>query len=87
VLGSIFTVAALSRIPLGIQYAATGKFADVTRTLDMQWAMYLPSIYFFLAYDAYHSTVEANRLFKIEQTQYLKQRYQNPNFPMPIQER
>jgi len=31
--------------------------------------------------------VEHNRLFEIEQAQFLKQQYQSPEFPMPIRER
>ena len=87
VLGAIITVTALSRIPISIQYTATGDFAKAIHTLNMQWAMYLPSMYVFFAYDAYDSVIEQNRLFCIEQAQFLKQYYQSAEFPMPIQER
>lgn len=86
ILGSTLAIVALSNIPLGIQYSLTGEFARVVRTLDMQWAMYLPSMYFFFGYDAYVSAIESNQLFELEQAQFLKQQYQNPEFPMPIQE-
>lgn len=86
VLGATIAVTALSRIPMSFQYAAVGEVAGVIRTLDMQWAMYLPSMYVFFAYDAYDSVVEQNKLFELEQAQFLKKHYQNKEFPMPIRE-
>ena len=86
ILGATLTVTAISRIPLSIHYLAVGDFPSVLRPLDMQWAMYLPSMYTFFVYDAYGSVVEQNKLFEIEQAQFLKQHYQSAEFPMPMQE-
>lgn len=86
VLGATLSVTAFSRIPMCIHFAAVGDVAGVIRTLDMQWAMYLPSMYAFFVYDAYNSVVEQNKLFELELSQYLKQHYQSPEFPMPMQE-
>lgn len=86
ILTATLVVATLSRIPMSIHDFAAGDFASVIRTLDMQWAMYLPSMYTFFVYDAYGSVVAQNKLFELEQAQYLKQHYQSPEFPMPMQE-
>ncbi len=52
----------------------------------MQWTLYLSSIYSLIFYDAYVSCVENNKLFDKEQSKYLRQNYQNPNFEMPIKD-
>jgi TM2 domain-containing membrane protein YozV len=64
----------------GIYYLFLGDIPKSTEMLNIQWLMYLPSIYFFTIFDAYTSTVEANKLFEIEQRDFLKQRYQRQGF-------
>jgi hypothetical protein len=66
------------------QFSALGEFEQVKLILDPEWIIFLPSIYGFAAYDAYVNTIEYNRLFEKEQAGFLKQKYQNPAFPMPV---
>jgi TM2 domain-containing membrane protein YozV len=81
-----YTIAIMyfSHIPLAIHCTFVGDFAQAKTVLDMQWTLYIPSIYAFIFYDAYVSCVEFNKLFEEEQSKYLRQKYQNPNFEMPI---
>lgn len=74
----------ISHVPQAIHYTLIGDFTQAKSVLDMQWTLYLPSIYCFIFYDAYVSCVEFNKLFHKEQSKYLKQNYQNPDFEMPI---
>ncbi|GAA3322419.1 hypothetical protein GCM10020331_042240 [Ectobacillus funiculus] len=56
-----------------------GEFAQAKQIINMQWAMYLPSIYVFIVYDSYVSAVEYNKLFeKKELSNYLRRNYQKP---------
>jgi hypothetical protein len=77
----------LSHIPQAIHYTFIGEFERAKRILDMQWTLYLPSMYSFFLYDAYNSAVEYNKLFEKEQSKFLRLKYQSPNFRMPIQDR
>ncbi|MCD1259787.1 hypothetical protein B5M42_013175 [Paenibacillus athensensis] len=69
-----------SHVLTGIQYLFMGDIATSTASMDAQWLMYLPSFYFFTAYDAYTNTIENNKLFEQEQRRYLKWCYQPPHF-------
>ena len=62
----------------------TGAFSLSKVTVDMQWLMYLPSIYGFVLHDAYVSAVEYNKLFEKVQSRFLRDHYQRPNFKMPL---
>lgn len=73
-----------SHLMLGIQYTMTGRFAQSTQVLDMQWLLYLPSIYIFIIYDGYTACVEYNKLFEKEQKKFLKDRYQHRLFKFPV---
>jgi hypothetical protein len=66
-----------------IQFTGLGLFEQAKAVVDPQWLIYLPSILGFACYDAYSNTLSFNRLFEKEQTFFLKQKYQNPNFQMP----
>jgi hypothetical protein len=81
-----YTVAIIyfSHLPVAIHYTLIGDFIQANQVIDMQWLLYLPSIYCFIFYDAYVSAVEQNKLFEMEQSKFLRTRYQNPNFEMPI---
>ncbi|WP_373229800.1 hypothetical protein [Cohnella sp.] len=85
-LGYTLAIMYCSHIPQAINYTFIGHFAQAKKVLDMQWALYLPSLYAFIFYDAYVSCVEYNKLFDKEQSKFLRQNYQNPNFEMPIKE-
>lgn len=53
-----------------------GDFQSVNKVLNAQWLLFLPSLYLFAIYDAYTNVVENNKLFEIEQRQFLIKHYQ-----------
>jgi hypothetical protein len=67
-----------SHILTAIQFTFMGDFAQATEVLEAEWALFLPSIYCFAAYESYVLTVEYNKLFKKEQTQFLRKHYHHP---------
>ncbi|WP_199615422.1 hypothetical protein [Paenibacillus alkalitolerans] len=81
-----YTIAIMyfSRLPVAAHYSLIGDFMQSKTTVDMQWLLYLPSIYCFIFYDAYTSAIELNKLFEKEQSKYLRERYQDPHFEMPV---
>lgn len=78
------TVIYFSHALEAFQFTMTGNFARAKSVLDMQWLMFLPSIYGFTIYDSYMWAVEDNKLFEKEQSRWLKGRYQSPDFKMPV---
>lgn len=74
-----------SNAPLAIFYTLIGQFEAARLVIDMQWFMYIPSIYCFVLYDAYVSAVELNILFEKEQSEFLQTNHQPAGFPMPVQ--
>lgn len=66
-----------------VHHTFMGNFEQAKAILDPQWTLNIPSIYFFIIYDAYINTVESNKLFDWEQAKFLKRNYQNPSFQMP----
>lgn len=66
-----------------VHHTFMGNFQLARAVLDPQWALNIPSIYFFTSYDAYINTVESNKLFEWEQSKFLKRDYQNSYFRMP----
>ncbi|QDR79184.1 hypothetical protein [Sporomusa termitida] len=73
-----------SHVLPGIHLTLTGDFAAVAQAVDVQWLLYLPSLYLFAAYSAYNHTVEFNKLFDAEQANYLQRRYQDSRFELPV---
>jgi len=69
-----------SKIFIAFIYLAAGSFSQATAITDPQWILFLPSIIGFAVYDSYVHVVEYNRLFEIEQSKFLKDNYQGPNF-------
>lgn len=67
-----------------IGYTAIGQFAAAKAVLDWQWFLNVPSFWCFSVYDSYVKAVEINKLFDQEQAQYLRNKYQNPLFKMPL---
>jgi TM2 domain-containing membrane protein YozV len=65
-------------------YTMAGEFALATRILDPQWLLYLPSIYLFAICDSYHRILINTRMFELEQSRYLRERYGSPDFQMPV---
>lgn len=67
-----------------IHYTMTGDFLQAKTALDMQWFMYIPSIYGFVLHDSYASAVEYNKLFEKEQSRFFRDHFQNTSFKMPL---
>lgn len=66
-----------------IQYTLMMQFSKATDVVDKQWLLNLPSIYGFALYDAYVNTVENNKLFDMEQKNYLRNHYHSNQFIFP----
>ncbi|MDQ1143730.1 hypothetical protein QE429_000557 [Bacillus sp. SORGH_AS 510] len=64
-----------SKILEGIYHCVYGDFAQASAVMNIQWTIYLPSVFCFAACDSYYHAVEINELFKREQAQYLKKKY------------
>ncbi len=61
-----------------------GQFDGARQVLEPQWFLNLPSVFFFCVYTTYVNSVESNRLFDREQSQFMKRNYQSAQFPFPI---
>ncbi|MBW7457400.1 hypothetical protein ACFOLF_18845 [Paenibacillus sepulcri] len=83
-IGWFMGVVYLSGILPAIHDSMEFHFAAAKADLNIQWFLNLPSLYTFVAYDAYVITVEYNRLFKKEQAAFFKQDYQDQLYDMPI---
>jgi hypothetical protein len=58
-----------------IHYTMAANFNQAKEILKPQWLLFLPSIYCWAFFDAYFLSVEYNKLFKMEQAQFLKKNY------------
>ncbi len=73
-----------SHIPVAIHYLVLGNLPKSKAVLDMQWALYIPSIYAYIFYDAYVTAIENNKLFEKALSNYLRHHYQNYRFKFPV---
>ena len=73
-----------SHLTEGIHYMMLGNFTKSRAVIDMQWLLYIPSIYAFIFYDAYVTAIENNKLFEKALSNYLRQHYQDFRFKFPI---
>ncbi|WP_163528971.1 hypothetical protein [Halobacillus ihumii] len=80
----VVTIVYLSHFLESVHFLTLGNFYQATEVLNMEWLLFIPSVYFFAMYDSYVNTVENNKLFDNEQRNFLKQRYQKPNFDLPF---
>ncbi len=78
------SVSFMSNFLPAIHYSMSGDFAIAKAVIDMQWLLFLPSMYAFAIYDSYVNCVEYNLLAEIEQGRFLKDNYQNPKAIMPV---
>lgn len=67
-----------------IEFTFLGNFAQAKAIINWQWFLNIPSFYTFAIWHGYTATVETNKLFEIEQAQYLKSQFQSENFLMPF---
>jgi len=65
-----------------ILYVLLGRGAEATALLNPQWLLFMPSVVFGSMYDAYMEARDHNRLFRLEQKQFLSKRY--PHFPLRL---
>jgi len=72
-----------SNLLLALHYLILGQIDLSTQALDHQWLLFLPSLYGFAVYDAYVNTVENNKLFESEQSNYLRKHYQDYRLKFP----
>ncbi|MFZ3588830.1 hypothetical protein ACOI1C_06000 [Bacillus sp. DJP31] len=73
----------MSNLLPAVHFTMVGDFHSATNAINVQWFLYIPSLYCFTAYDCYVNTVEYNKLFEKEQSRYLKKEYQSYRFKMP----
>ncbi len=66
-----------------IHYTFIGNFHKAVEVTVPEWLLFIPSLYCFAIYDAYKLTVEYNKLFEIEQAEFLKKNYQSLDFKFP----
>jgi hypothetical protein len=73
-----------SHILEAMYFTAIGEFSQAIIIADPQWLLFMPSLFGVTIYDSYTNTVEYNKLFEIEQEQFLKDNYQDASFRMPL---
>lgn len=59
------------------------QFELAKQTLNIQWFLNIPSLWFFGIYESYSGALENNKLARRELMQFLQKNYQSPNFIMP----
>lgn len=64
----------------GILYLLRGDLALSNSVFKIEWFMFLPSLFFFSAYNAYSDAIETNIFYKLNQNCWYQQHYQHPNF-------
>ncbi|GGH77109.1 hypothetical protein [Pullulanibacillus pueri] len=64
-----------SRLLDGIYFTVLGDFGQATHLLDMEWLLYMPSLYCFSIYDSHYRAIELNKMYEAEQAHFLKNTY------------
>ncbi|UII54366.1 hypothetical protein LS684_11800 [Cytobacillus spongiae] len=59
-----------------IYYLFIGNPLQMIQVINKEWFMFIPSVYGFAIYDAYINTVEQNKLYILDQKQWLRKTYQ-----------
>ncbi|SHH77515.1 hypothetical protein SAMN02745823_00965 [Sporobacter termitidis DSM 10068] len=72
-----------SNILTALHLTFYGAFASARDALNPQWFLNIPSLFFFCVYITYVNSVESNKLFDAEQSQFLQKNYQSAGFPFP----
>lgn len=67
------------------EYTLTGRFHQATTILNVEWILFLPSMYGFAFYNAYVSMVAQNEVFAKQQSKFLKTIYQRSCFPFQVE--
>lgn len=71
-----------SHILESIQFLFFGQIEEATRVINKEWLLFLPSVYGFAVYDSYVNTVENNKLYDDEQSNFLRENYQDSQFSL-----
>jgi hypothetical protein len=64
-----------SRLNEGVYYSFLGQFQKAIDIMDLEWTLFIPSVYLFALCDCYYRAVEVNELFKMEQARFLEENY------------
>jgi TM2 domain-containing membrane protein YozV len=73
----------MSKVLPAIYMTSLGLFDEARAVLNPQWFMNIPSVFFFCSYVTYTDAVEQNKLFDMEQAQFLAENYRGESFPFP----
>lgn len=84
ILGWWILLAYLSHLFEAIHLTATGAFSQAAAVINIEWFLFLPSLYCFAFYDSYVYAVEINKMFEREQAGFLMENYQDQGFEMPV---
>lgn len=66
---------AISNVHVSLHHLLLGQFRESKEVLNCHWLLFMPSVAGWAVYHAFVTTLERNRLFWMEQRQYLSQRY------------
>jgi TM2 domain-containing membrane protein YozV len=69
-----------SHILEAIQFLFLGDISGATAVLDIQWFLFIFSVYGYVIIDSYINAVENNKLFDHDQTNFLIKNYQSRDF-------
>jgi len=72
-----------SNVLEAIHCTFTGDFGLAAAVTSPEWLLFSPSVYAFSVYDSYVHNLEKNKLFEYEQSIFLTENYQSPDFIMP----
>jgi flagellar biosynthesis protein FlhB len=64
-----------SRLNEGVLYSLTGQFQKAIEIMNMEWTLFIPSVYLFAICDCYYRSIEINQIFKMEQARFLEENY------------
>lgn len=71
------TIVYKSHLSEAVYYSFIGEFQRATAIMDLEWTLFIPSVYIFAICDTYYRSIELNKLFKMEQARFLQENY-NP---------
>ncbi|MDR6549874.1 hypothetical protein [Paenibacillus qinlingensis] len=80
-----FIYMTMSRSHEALLYLILGRVSQSTSLLDPHWLLFMPSVICGAMYDAYMTAVDHNRIFRIEQKQFLTESF--PHFPLHLFEK
>ncbi len=73
----------ISNFYLSITYIFLGDLTLAKEVLDIQWLLFMPSVYAGAAFHCYQSCVEVNKAFKDEQRFHLENTYKAATLKLP----